>query len=167
MSKQKLPEFNDEQQDWIARALAVMDPKVAVGAFLDTYPHFYLLGFSRDEVKERIYTRFKQAKYDKTRPIYSKIQENIEELHEVLKKYTACFPVLDPIERLNVLEKMRQDPDNINTKLLRVMEIGAKIFAAQSKAERAEYSTYNHYDYHRMELTSDDDDNPYKMELEE
>jgi hypothetical protein len=137
--KEKLSEFTDEEVDWLARALAVMDPKVAVGAFLTTFPHFYEQGFGAGEVKERIYTRFKQAKYDKTRPLYSMIQENIAELNEVLKKYIVLYPVADPIERLNVLEQMRQSPEAIDTKLLRVMEIGAKIYEKQSKLEAKAY----------------------------
>lgn len=156
--KKKLPEFTEEEQDWVARALVVMPPKTAVGAFLDTFPHFYQHGLNRGEVKERMYTRLKQAGYDKSRPLYKRIQDNKEELHTVLRKYTSCFPVLDPLERLKVLEEMRQNPDKINTKLLRVMEIGAKIFGAQVKIDRTKYGSR----YHTGRLVeSEEEDAPY------
>lgn len=160
--KQKLDEFNDEEQTWLERALVVMEPKLATGAFLTKFPRFFDQGFSAGNVKERIYTRFKQAKYDKTRPHYHAIQKNSNELHEVLKKYTELYPVTDPIERLNVLEQMRQNPDDINSKLLRVMEIGARIFEKQAKTEREQYNTSHfnlgNFDVGKIKLVDDTDD---------
>ena len=85
--EQKLREFTEAEREWMEIALAVMPPKLAVRAFLDTHWEFLRdTEMPREEVERRVYQSFKQARYDKKRLSFAKIQAQIAEIQELFIK---------------------------------------------------------------------------------
>lgn len=128
-TEHKLREFTDEERDWMERSLAVMPPKLAARAFLDTHWDFTQdTDLDPDEVERRVYQSFKQARYDTNRVSFKNIQERIDELQEVFLKYADLYPLLNPFERLNALERLRQRADLTATQTFKLLAVFEKIF---------------------------------------
>lgn len=143
--EKKLREFTDDERDWMERSLAVMPPRLAARAFLDAHWDFAEdTDLNPEEVERRVYQSFKQARYDTNRVSFKKIQARIEELQEVFLKYADLYPLMNPFERLNELERLRQRSDLTPTQTLKLLTIFEKIFESlYFTAAEDEHTAYN------------------------
>ena len=157
-AEQKLREFTEEERDWMERSLAVMPPKLAARAFLDTFWDFAEhTDLKPEEVERRVYQSFKQARYDKNRLSYAEIQKRIEELQDVFMKYADLYPLMNPFERLNELERLRQRGDLTPSQRFKLLAIFEKIFESLYFTEEGEENR-GHNPFHTPIQDEDEDE---------
>ena len=114
--KEQLPQFRDDFKDWIIEALALMPISVAVDAFLEL--HEYLLDTKYGtpaEIRKVVLTRFRKFKYDKSRPLWSRIRERKEDI--LGKGLLDYFPIANALNRLSNIQEDYYKAEDVSERI--------------------------------------------------
>ena len=133
----KIPRFTDEMEAYIVEKIAAGKPlPKVVEALIQRYPEQFsdVEDCDLGQVKEILYGRLRNRKYDRRHSSYWRIKDETEEVQSVLES----IDVADPIEQLRTCDNLYKqlleanDDETINTlrkkiaDLLRLMAFASK-----------------------------------------
>ena len=129
----KIPRFTDEMEAFIIEKLAVgKSLRKVVDALIQRYPEKFsdVEESDLEEVKDILYGRLRNRKYDKRYNSYWRIKEEQEEVQSVI----ADIEIADPIEQLRICDRLyRQmleaETDEEIDKLRKIIPMFLKLMA--------------------------------------
>lgn len=148
----QLPDFTDEERDWMEGSLTVMSTTIAMRAFLREFPHFTEEAaidnkvFLVKAIERQVWDRFRNNKRDPRYASYQKIQDNIKALEESkepfpvkYKTYRKYFRLATPMGYLLELQEHAQQPiskkDLTLSEVLKITEGMKEVYESQSVGE--------------------------------